>query len=127
MTPRFAQTSQLDGTVARSVDPVKSRSDPDPHILLCSRSGRSGCCVATHHVWTGLPLALGIYGPLDGYVKTKFRYVSVPDSGRWYSAGKNISFQARTFCSVPEHFVPSVHFLPKSNLILINLPLNTVF
>jgi hypothetical protein len=27
-----------------------------------------------------------------------------------YAAGKNISFQARTFCSVPERFVPSVHF-----------------
>ena len=30
--------------------------------------------------------------------------------GRRYAAGKNISFQARTFCSVPERFVPSVHF-----------------
>jgi hypothetical protein len=48
-------------------------------------------------------------------------------SSRWYAAGKNISFQARMFCPVPEHFVPSVHFWPKSNPILINLPLNTVF
>jgi hypothetical protein len=37
----------------------------------------------------------------------------------WYAAGKNISFQARMFCSVPERFVPSVHFWPEYKLNLI--------
>jgi len=57
---------------------LRSKNKHEAEYLCCgikssSRSGRSGCCVATHHVWTGLPLTLGIFGPLDGYVKTKFR------------------------------------------------------
>jgi len=37
----------------------------------------------------------------------------------WYKAGNNISYQARTFCSMPERFVPSVHFWSILNLLLI--------
>ncbi len=46
--------------------------------------------------------------------------ISIIHPGRRYAAGKNISFQARTFCSVPERFVPNVHFWPEYNLNLIN-------
>jgi hypothetical protein len=56
-----------------------------------------------------MPLHLYVYREVgdESVRNTKFSFIV---SERWYFAGKNISFQARTFCSVPEHFVPSVHF-----------------
>jgi len=57
----------------------KVRSGERQDLLTCCGQerrpggGGGGCCSAPAHVWSGLPQATGIIGPLMGYVKTKHR------------------------------------------------------
>ncbi|XP_023345430.1 uncharacterized protein LOC111714529 isoform X2 [Eurytemora carolleeae] len=56
---------------------LRSQNKNNPIYQCCGgRAGRSssrGCSVAQVHVWSGFPLSRGIVGPLDGYVKTRYR------------------------------------------------------
>jgi len=64
---------------------LRSHNKLDPTYQCCgtqagTRSSSRGCTSAELHVWSGLPLSRGIFGPLDGYVKTKHRK-NVPKDG----------------------------------------------
>jgi RNA exonuclease 1 len=56
---------------------LRSQNKNNPSYQCCGgRAGRAssrGCSVAQVHVWSGFPLSRGIVGPLDGYVKTRYR------------------------------------------------------
>jgi len=65
---------------------LRSNSKNIPLFQCCgSQAGRTstkGCSSASLHVWSGLPLSRGIFGPLDGYTKTKQRK-NVPKEGNY--------------------------------------------
>jgi len=67
----------------------KLRTDhhSNPSYQCCSKTSKyscQGCSSASRHVWTGLPHTSGIHGPLDGYVKTKYRKnIRVPKEGNF--------------------------------------------
>ena len=61
----------------------KLRTKASLYTCCQAREGsRAGCVVANTHVWSGLPRASGIIGPLQGYVKTKHRK-SYPTNGNF--------------------------------------------
>ncbi len=75
-------------------------------------------------MWPRIVAIAAFLQPINLVLQDKVKHEKRSSASLWpdrrYAAGKNISFQARTFCSVPERFVPSVHFWPKYNLNLIN-------
>ena len=61
----------------------KLRTKASLYSCCQAREGtRVGCVTANSHVWSGLPRASGIIGPLQGYVKTKHRK-SYPTNGNF--------------------------------------------
>jgi len=66
----------------RSDEPSKKNNPLYQCCGLTVRSSRKGCSSASLHVWSGLPLTRGIFGPLDGYSKTKFRK-TLPKEGNY--------------------------------------------
>jgi len=67
---------------------LRARGKADSHYSCCGArvaskgQGSKGCSFSPCHVWSGLPSTGGIFGPLEGFVRTKHRK-SYPTNGNF--------------------------------------------
>jgi len=67
---------------------LRARGKADAHYSCCGArvaskgQGSKGCSFSPCHVWSGLPSTGGIFGPLEGFVRTKHRK-SYPANGNF--------------------------------------------